>query len=60
MKHMLSSFEQVIIEKKRCYIAAFQPSVAFHIETVIWFALQIIPRFYMECLTWLKWVKRGY
>ena len=36
----------------------FQPSVVFHIETVNCFALQIIPAFYMECLTGLKWVKR--
>ena len=26
----------------------FQPSVVFHVETVIWFALQIMPGFYME------------
>ena len=30
---MLSTFERVIIEKKRCCIAVFQPSVVFHIET---------------------------
>ena len=38
----------------------FQPSVVFHIETVIWFTLQIMPGFYMECYTGLKWVKREY
>ena len=33
----------------------------FHIETVISFALQIMPGFYkMECCTGLKWVKREY
>ena len=34
--------------------------VVFHIETVIWFTLQIMPGFYMECCTGLKWVKREY
>ena len=57
---MLSTFEKVIIEKKRCCIVVFQPSVVFHIETVIWFALQIMPGFYMESYTGLKWVKREY
>ena len=38
----------------------FQPSAVFHIETVIWFALQIMPGCYMECYTGLKWVKREY
>ena len=38
----------------------FQPSIVFHIETVIWFTLQIMPGFYMECYTGLKWVKREY
>ena len=38
----------------------FQPSVVFHIEAVIWFSLQIMPGFYMECYTGLKWVKREY
>ena len=38
----------------------FQPSVAFCIETFIWFALQIMPGFYMECYTELKCVKREY
>lgn len=32
----------------------FQPSVIFHIETVIWVALQIIADFYMEFYTGLK------
>ena len=32
----------------------FQPSAVFHIETIIWFALQIMPGFYMECYTGLK------
>ena len=35
----------------------FQPSVVFHIETVIRFALQTMPDFYMESYTGLKWVK---
>ena len=38
----------------------FQPSVVFHIETVIWFTLQIMPGFYMECYTGLKWAEREY
>ena len=38
----------------------FQPSVVFYIETVIWFTLRIMPGFYMECYTGLKWVKREY
>ena len=38
----------------------FQPSVVFHIETAIWFALQIMPGFYLECYTGLKLVKRDY
>ena len=38
----------------------FQPIVIFNIKTVIWFALQIMPGFYMECYTGLKWVKREY
>ena len=46
------------IEKKRCCVVVFQPSVEFHIETAIWFALQIIPGFYMKFYTQLKWVKR--
>ena len=29
-------------------------------ETVIWFALQVIPGFCMECYAGLKWVKREY
>ena len=41
-----------------CCISAY--SVLFHIETVIWFALQIMPGFYMEWYTGLKWVKREY
>ena len=57
---MLSTFKQVIIEKKRSCIVVFQPNVVFHIETVIWFALQIAPGFYMENDTRLKWVKREY
>ena len=57
---MLSTFQQLIIEKKRCCIVAFQASVAFHIETVIWFALQIMHGFYMESYTGLKWDKRKY
>ena len=32
----------------------------FHIEIVIWFALQIMPGFYVESYTGLKWVKREY
>ena len=36
----------------------FQPSLVFHIELVIWFTLQTMPGFYMECYTGLKWVKR--
>ena len=32
--------------------------MVFQIETAIWFALQILPGFYMECYTGLKWVKR--
>ena len=43
----------------RC-IVVFQLSVVFHTETVIWFALQIMPGFYMESYTGLKWVKREY
>ena len=35
-------------------------SVVFHIELVIWFALQIMPGFYMESYTGLKWVKGEY
>ena len=35
----------------------FQPSVVFHIETV---KLQIMPGFYVEYYTGLKWVKREY
>ena len=38
----------------------FQPSVIFHIETFIWFTLQIMPGFCMECYTRLKRVKREY
>ena len=38
----------------------FQPSAVFHIEIVIWFTLQIMPGFYMECYTGLKWAKREY
>ena len=38
----------------------FQPSVVFHIEKVIWFTLQIMPGFHIECYTGLKWVKREY
>ena len=38
----------------------FQPSVVFHIESVIWFALEIMPDFYMEHYTGLKWIKRDY
>ena len=30
---------------------AFQPSVVFHMKTVIWFALQTMPGFYIECYT---------
>ena len=41
-----------------CFVVVFQPSVVFHIETVICFALHIIPGFYMEYYTGLKWVKR--
>ena len=29
----------------------FQSSVVFHIKAVIWFALHIMPGFYMECYT---------
>ena len=29
-------------------------------ETVIWFAPQVMPGFYMECYAGLKWVKREY
>ena len=50
----------MIIEKKRCCIFVFQPTVIFHIEIVIWFALQIMPGFYMESCTGLKWGKREY
>ena len=48
------------MEKKSCCIVVFQHSVIFHIEAVIWFALQIMPGFYMECYTGLNWVKREY
>ena len=44
-------------ETKRCCINVFQTSVAFDIETVIWFSLQTMPCFYMECYTWFKLVK---
>ena len=37
---------------------AFQPSVVFHMKTAIWFALQTMPGFYIECYTGLKWIKR--
>ena len=57
---MQSTFEHVIIERKRCCIVVFQPNVMFHIETVIWFVLQIMPGFYMECYPGLKWVKKEY
>ena len=33
-------------------------SAVFYIETVIWFALKIMPGFYAECYTGLKWVER--
>ena len=46
----------MIIEKKRCCIVVFQPIAVFHIETVVWFASQIMSGFYMECYTGLKWV----
>ena len=39
---------------------SFQPSIVFHIETVIWFALEIMPGLYIEYYTGLKWVKRVY
>ena len=32
----------------------------FQVETVIWFALEIMPAFYIECCTGLIWVKREY
>ena len=32
----------------------------FHVETFIWFALQVMTGFYMECYTGVKWVKREY
>ena len=38
----------------------FQHSVVFHIEVAIWFALQIMLGFYVECYSGLKWVKREY
>ena len=38
----------------------FQHSVVFHIEVAIWFALQIMLGFYVECYIGLKWVKREY
>ena len=46
--------------KKRCCIVVFQPSDVFHIETVISFALEIMPGFYIECYTGLELVKREY
>ena len=42
----------------RFYLTHF--SVVFHIEKVTWFALQIMPGFYMGRYTLLKWVKRKY
>ena len=41
-------------------IVVFQPSAVFQMEIVIWFALQIMPGFCMDCYTGLKWVKREY
>ena len=38
-----------------CFIVVFQSSVVFHIEEFIWFALQSMPGFYLECYTGLKW-----
>ena len=32
----------------------FQPSVVFHIETVIWFTLQIMPSFVYGMLHWAE------
>ena len=43
-----------------CCIVVFQPSVVFHIETVIWFALQIMPGLYMESYTGQNCIKREY
>ena len=57
---MQSTFEHVIIERKRCCIVVFQPNIIFHIETVIWFVLHIMPGFYMEYYPGLKWVKKEY
>ena len=42
----------------RFYLTHF--SVVFHVETVTWFALQIMPGFYMRRYTMLKWGKRKY
>ena len=42
------------------YIVVFQLSVIFQIQTVAWFALQILPGFFMEYCTGLKWFKREY
>ena len=50
----------MIIEKERCCIVVFQLSAVFHIETVICFALQMMPGFYMENYTGRKWVEREY
>ena len=57
---MVSTFYQVFIDNKRCYVVVSQPSVVFHIETVIWFEPQIMRALYMERYTKLKWVKREY
>ena len=51
---MVSTFYEVFIEKKRCYAVVFQPKVVFHLETVIWFAPQIMRALCMECYTELK------
>ena len=57
---MIEHILTIIFEKKRCWIAAFFPSVVFHTETAIWFALQSMPGFYMECYTGMKWFRREY
>ena len=57
---MVSTFYQVFIDNKGCYVVVSQPSVVFHIETVIWFEPQIMRALYMERYTKLKWVKIEY
>ena len=50
------AFEVAVINDSRLF-HSFQPSVVFHIETLIWFTLQIMPNAYMEFYTSLKQVK---